>query len=582
MKSKVVWIVRLAFAELRNEWLFALGVSFAVCSVLTTTSLLWGTKSGMIQGMRDRLLLDPTNRELVSREDRALSLSELEQISGNPATTFLVPSVRRISLYGKAFSARHKDPGIEAAFLPTAIGDPVGGGLGFDPDDPSLPVPCMITALLGEELEVSEGDVVSLQISRHENGKTVLFPLELKIAKSLAPSDASGRSLFLPLPVIERIEDFKEGLAVPIFGWPAYSKSHIHTYDSVEVRFAQPLAPDASRELLEACRSKLKLECDLSADSRVLKMHQDEQGVPLDSLLKLAPLLNKLNPDLKLETNALATMAGAQVVLQSADSSLPYNRLADLPGDRPKAPTGGAQALKLPSSEGYHSSLVLRLGQASSAQGPILLTPFQAGIIGAAKRRPIEFNQDTGTLRPRRVEYPGFRLYAQRLEDVAPLRRFCQELRIEVSTKEDRIESVLRLDQSLGRFLAFIVIAGGAGGLGALASSIYLSVQRSRRQFAVLQILGIPHSTVILSVALQSVVIVLIGSLATLTLFHIGSWMLASVLDVEAESTDSVCSLDGAQWLVLVGSALACAVISTLMSASRMQFKDPAVIARSE
>ncbi|MFM1559744.1 MAG: FtsX-like permease family protein, partial [Roseibacillus sp.] len=146
----------------------------------------------------------------------------------------------------------------------------------------------------------------------------------------------------------------------------------------------------------------------------------------------------------------------------------------------------------------------------------------------------------------------------------------------------DRIANVLRLDQSLGRFLAFIVIAGGAGGLGALASSIYLSVQRSRRQFAVLQILGVPHSTVILSVALQSVVIVMLGSLATLTLFNIGSWMLAAVLNVEATRTGSVCSLNGGQWLILIGSALACAVVSTLMSASRMQFKDPAVIARSE
>ena len=110
---------------------------------------------------------------------------------------------------------------------------------------------------------------------------------------------------------------------------------------------------------------------------------------------------------------------------------------------------------------------------------------------------------------------------------------------MEVSTKEDRIANVLRLDQSLGRFLAFIVIAGGAGGLGALASSIYLSVQRSRRQFAVLQILGVPHSTVILSVALQSVVIVMLGSLATLTLFNIGSWMLAGNVQMKINFFES-------------------------------------------
>lgn len=579
----MLWIVRLAFAELRNEWLFALGVSFAVCSVLTTTSLLWGTKSGMIQGMRDRLLQDPANRELVSREDRPLSLSELDQIRNNPATAFLIPSVRRISLYGKAYSARHQGPGIEAAFLPTGVGDPVGGGLGFNPDTPEVPVPCMITALLAEELKVSEGEAISLQISRHENGRTVLFPFELRVSRSLPPSDAVGRSVFLPLPVIERIEDFKEGLAVPVFGWPAYSEANLQTYDSVEIRFASPLPPDSAREIVEVCRSKLKLQCELSEDSRMLMMSQGDKGVPIDSLLKLAPLLGQLNPTLKLGVTAVVEVAGERVTLQSAgNDSVPYSRLPDLLTDNSARSSGMTRTFGLASSEGHQSSIVLRLDQASTSRTPLLLTPFQAGVIGAAKRQPIEFNQATGTLRPRRIQYPGFRLYARKLEDVAPLRRFCHDLGVEVSTKEDRIANVLRLDQSLGRFLAFIVIAGGAGGLGALASSIYLSVQRSRRQFAVFQILGVPHSTVILSVALQSVVIVMLGSLATLTLFKIGSRMLAAVLSVEATRTGSVCSLNGWQWLILIGSALACAVVSTLMSASRMQFKDPAVIARSE
>ena len=175
----------------------------------------------------------------------------------------------------------------------------------------------------------------------------------------------------------------------------------------------------------------------------------------------------------------------------------------------------------------------------------------------------------------------SFRLYANELEAVKELRQYCQSLGLNVKTQEDRIQSVLRLDKALGRFLVFIIVAGGLGGTGALFSGIYLSIQRSRRQFAVLQILGIPRIFVVISSIIQSQAIVVFGFLASFLLFHIGSTLLAGFLD-QGNSTSRVCDLSGTHWFLLLACSLGFAIIATLLASTGIQVKDPAVVARSE
>jgi putative ABC transport system permease protein len=203
-------------------------------------------------------------------------------------------------------------------------------------------------------------------------------------------------------------------------------------------------------------------------------------------------------------------------------------------------------------------------------------------VIGAAKRRPVEFTQATGEFRPLREQYPGFRLYARELEDVKSLRLDCAEQGIQVRTNEERIQGVLYLDSALGKFLAFIVVAGGMGGVGALFTSLYLSIERSRRQFAVLQILGIPRFHVFVSTLLQAILMVLAGGIASFVFFQIGSWLLTAVLAPENNAGGKVCELKMWQWGVLAGASVFCAFLATILALGRLRFEDPAVVARSE
>ena len=581
MLQRIVWSIRLALAELRNEWLFTAGVSFAVCSILTTTSLLWGTKSGMIAGMRERLLEDPVNRELISQENKAMPLGLLREIAKHPSSAFLIPSVRRISLYGEAISRDDPSKTIETAFLPTAEGDPLGGGVKFNVRQPQIPVPCMVTALAAEDLGVAAGDSIILRISRREGGKSVLVNVEANVVRTLSHGDSGVRAIFLPLPVIERVEDYKEGQSVGMFGWKPFGTAPLELYDSVDLKFARPLPLDAAERIAGICESRFKLKSEVVQGGTFLRLGPATDGVPLDVVLQLGELTKEWSPQARVTVSARASEGGEVVELRTTpDTWLPVEELASGGRSLSTNLNGPLRWLEFTTPDGALSSVGLVVDRSSS--GSMELTPAQAGLVGAAERKPVEINQSTADFRPVRTEFPGFRLYARQLEDVAQLRHYCQERGIEVKTQEDRINSVITLDEALGRFLTFIITAGGVGGLGALASSIHLSVQRSRRQFAVMQILGIPRRYVLLSVVVQSVAIVIAGTLVSFVLFRMGSSLLSAILDVEASSPDKVCTLELVQWMWLLLVGLATAILATLLSVTGMRFSDPAVIARSE
>lgn len=583
MLSQFNWSVRLAIAELRNEWLFSAGVAFAVCSILTTTSLLWGTKSGLVAGMRERLLQDPVNRELISREDNAIPLRTLREIGAHPSSAFLVPSVRRISLYGEAFRPSSVSTSLETAFLPTAENDPIGGGVVFDPVHPQIPVPCMVSSLVAEELNLAQGDDIVLRISRHEAGKSAYVNLECKVIRSLSASESRIRAVFLPLAVIERIEDYKEGLEVGMFGWHAFGTPPLELYDSVDLRFDEPIPAQVSEKLIQFCAGNFRIPGEALEEGRYFRMGPSPEGVPLELLVRLRPMVERWSPEVRVSVRARAVENGNEVQLSTPDESwIPLNQALEGSEREPHTEGSAVRWVEVVNSAGERSRLGLVKEGQTESPGAIMLTLRQAGAVGAAKRRSVDFNEVIDGLRPLRTEFPGFRLYARSLEDVAILRRACQKRGIEVETQEDRIEGVLSLDMALGRFLAFIVLAGGLGGLGALASSIYLSVQRSKRQFAVLQIIGIPQGPILLSVVFQSALIVSFGTLAAFCLFQIGAWMLESVLGTNGAVSGSVCSLRPEQWFLLYLVALSSAVVATLAAVSGMRFKDPAVIARSE
>ena len=591
MFKRLSWAFRFAFSEIRNEWLFGLGVALAVCSVLTPTSLLWGTKSGMIDTMRSQLLKDPMIRELVGQENDALPVAWFDEMRKDPRVAFVVPSVRRISLYGNVSKSSRPDKFVEVSYLPTAAGDPVGGGLDWDPRNAELPVPSILTARGAEDLGVIEGDIIIVEQSRFEDGKTAKASFRSRVKRVLAAHESNTKALYLPLFVIERIEDYKDGRPVGIFGWNRSEVSPMEIYDSFRLNLTVDGEGGALALATKMAGSSKGVRLVAGSDGRQLEFLSTGDGVEHEKVVEIAGYFTAFKPRIELMASGECLLAttqegGASRPIRyspSTSASLTLEELVALPLVSEKQSEGAQVAwLEVPCGDGENSQVGVVSRGASLESGVIEISPRLVGVFGAAKRRAVEFNEATGGFRPLRAEYPGFRLYARDLEDVMPLRRLCESQGIQVRTNEDRIQGVLSLDAALGKFLLFIVLAGGVGGVGALFTSLYLSIERSRRQYAVLQIIGIPKSYVLVSAMVQGVLLVIVGTLFSFILFRIGSWLLSAILTPGMGEGANVCRLSLGQWILLLCITVSAAIVSALLASTRLRFADPALIARSE
>lgn len=88
--------------------------------------------------------------------------------------------------------------------------------------------------------------------------------------------------------------------------------------------------------------------------------------------------------------------------------------------------------------------------------------------------------------------YPGFRLYARALDDVAPLRSALVAEGLEVVTQADAIDNVRRLAHNLDLLFAAIAALGGSGYVAATAAASLATVERKRRELSLLRLLGLP------------------------------------------------------------------------------------------
>ncbi|MFS2158173.1 FtsX-like permease family protein [Pseudomonas sp. Pseusp122] len=87
--------------------------------------------------------------------------------------------------------------------------------------------------------------------------------------------------------------------------------------------------------------------------------------------------------------------------------------------------------------------------------------------------------------------YPAFRLYAQTLNDVEPLRRYFADNDLLVSTQAAAIAQVQSLSRNLN--IVFWVIAGLAvlGAFAAICAGALAAVERKRHELSVLRLLGL-------------------------------------------------------------------------------------------
>ncbi len=210
-------MVRLALADALYESKMFLCYAIALAAVLAPLMVLYGLKHGVVSALTAQLLELPQNREIVVIGNRSYGRDWLDDLAADPATGFLVPRTRSIAATLYFAPAAADRGGLELAeLIPTAPGDPL-----LDPARPPLDEGSVaLSRSLAETLGVGLGDRVRGSAIRQIGELRQRVDLEFTVTQVVPPETGiQRRSAFVTLPVLEAVEDYRDGLAVPHHGW---------------------------------------------------------------------------------------------------------------------------------------------------------------------------------------------------------------------------------------------------------------------------------------------------------------------------------------------------------------------------
>lgn len=556
-------VAKLALADICHEWRMSLCMVLAVAAIATPLLLFFGLKNGTMETLRTRLLENPVNLEILPSTEKTLEMNWFTELRQDSRVGFIVPHTRKLSaqIEIKAFN---KSTSHRMDARPTGEGDTLLMRY-------QAPIPqkneCVLTAPAMEKLGVHTGQEVFFIVTR-DNGRSRATH-RVRVAGVLPPQASPLPSAYILLEDLERIENYKDGYAVPAWGWPGTAPVAYPEFAHVLLLLKQPLDPLKRVSLLENTGFATLKEYDprtmqigklpwhipagtyilstlgsMADASNLASVQNKIRGLPH----LLVPLPQNLKVELVQVENAtplcLAPATAVDKALPSFNlpaecivndwASLTIKPVPRLLLTSPELAglTGGKETLVKVSVWGNENErdivFPVRLIPCPGLPQDTALAPLALlGTMNLLHQRSLYFDKtgvkDNGTedFMLGRRGYSSFRMYAATLEDVAPLAALLESMDIKTVTRADRIAEVRSLSSYLSLLFWLIASASIIGGIACLTANIYASVERKRRELAVLRLLGV-HGIPLSLFPLVTISTLCCGGLAVaLALFHI-------------------------------------------------------------
>jgi len=226
MFKRFLKIIRLASRDYAHEWQMSICFVLALAAVLGPMLVLFGLKFGIVGGMVQALVEDPHNREIRPVGSGRYSQEWLDALAAKDEVSFLVPRTRSI-----AASIELQSPGnqriLRVELIPSTTGDPL---LPPDMRPPMGSTSVILSANAASKLGVQAGDTVDGSVARRFHGKKERAHLELTVS-AIAPPGAFPRDgAFVSLQLLNALEDYRDGRAVPRLGWAGSTQEGPRNY----------------------------------------------------------------------------------------------------------------------------------------------------------------------------------------------------------------------------------------------------------------------------------------------------------------------------------------------------------------
>jgi putative ABC transport system permease protein len=216
----------LASRDYLHEWHMSFCFVLGLAAVLGPMMVLFGLKFGIVGAMVAQLVEDPRNREIRPVSSGRYDHAWLASVRARSDVSFLVPRTRSIAAtieLGSESSSRN----VRAELIPSDQGDPLLSPQGELPEGVTRVVLSRSTA---EKLQVEAGDTLDGSLARQFRGHKERVHLPLTVA-AVAPARAFSRDgAFVSVMLLEALEDFRDGRAVPEMGWGGDRGDNTRTY----------------------------------------------------------------------------------------------------------------------------------------------------------------------------------------------------------------------------------------------------------------------------------------------------------------------------------------------------------------
>lgn len=527
-QKKIPVILRLALKDLKHEWILTTCLILAIAAVLSPLLLLFGLKYGIIDWGTEHLKENPHYREVRPMVSKSFTNKWFEELGAREDVAFVMPMTRQIAT-GMKVGLKGEEQQKSFNIIPTKEGDPL-----LLENGAQIPGSgeCVITHYGAEKLKAEVGDTLVAKAGRIINGKYEFGTLELKIKNILAPRASDLESIFVPLPILEAVERYKDGQAVPELGWPGSLPKAYPLYEGIIIVLKEKLTKFQELslctntgltqiELLEKDQLREKAGFHIRPGLVTYRLYSLNKPAGMDSIKSIRNKLRGKNAllfpwnsafSLSLLTSDQKEITEIKGVGLSTNDSVRavtgMNVLTPWNGDNkntkemmqimlpPEIPVKGGQfLLRLRYEERELTFPVSVAREKSPIQGMAYIPEQLSGILRLFQERNIEYDSNTEEFLLFRKGYAGFRLYARSIYDVNAIRMHFDTSGVRVNTEILAINQLIQLDKGMGVIFWLLAAVGIIGSAASLVASLYASVERKKKELSVLRLIGLSSFT---------------------------------------------------------------------------------------
>jgi len=608
-------IFKLAYKDVIHDRLLSVCLVLAIASIIAPLLILFGLQFGTIETLRNRLVQDPKNREIRPMTTRTFDRDWFEHMQDRyPGVSFIVPMTRQIS--SSIVAVNETDRLSESlSMMATAPGDPllVENGAELPGSDE-----CVLTAPAAQALNVKRGDELRFTAQRIIQGRYENASFLVRVRSIVDERASSLKTAYLPLAVIEAVEDFKDGRAVPAFGWQGELPAAYPVYEGALVLVPQPLskldevllinstgfsqvkvldagesvamlgraAADRWPAYLLTVRHRWVGETNLRAVANKLR----GRGARIIPWIEALPIQlattgegaiarQQLSLDLSILVEngspGLQSAAGAK----NGEAGQGMSRTVMVARDLPIAEGPATLTLAV---EGRVLQIPVQVQKGDVPQGRAFAAASFAGQLDLLRYRNVRYDAQTDSLLLSRQGYAGFRLYAASIDAVEQVQRSLEAEGVAVTTERERIAEVKRLDHYTSLIFWLIAAVGVVGGISALTASLYASVERKKKELNVLRLLGLLKKELVLFPIAQGLLLSTGALLLSVIIFATVAQVINQLFRSQLQTSESLCTLSPLHFFLLFAGVWSLSIIAATFAALRATRLDPAEALRDE